>query len=301
MGKTVLVYYTPKETRDVEEGVTYRHYTEFDVAQRFKTLILWRLYGTAPVVNTPLHAERILIDMHDNLPAHYLAIKKTLTVQECPVTLMLKSRYHKEQYLETVGNDDADTRIIMNGVNMSVFQTEQLEPRNPYRLCYCSDYRRGLVHILELLWPYIVQLEPRAELHLYYGIKDQEYKPLFDKALLSSTGVCDHGRQSLEMIAREKHISNFNLYITNTIAEIDCISVRESLVAGCIPLLLDYGVFRERDGIHFSTSARVAEIATKIVELMRNMAACDAYREKLKQSPTIVSWTEVAQKWLEKN
>jgi hypothetical protein len=33
-------------------------------------------------------------------------------------------------------------------------------------------------------------------------------------------------------------------------SKIDCITVRESLVAGCIPLLAKHGVFLERDGVH---------------------------------------------------
>ena len=72
----------------------------------------------------------------------------------------------------------------------------------------------------------------------------------------------------MEMIIREKYLSNFHIYITNTDAEIDCISVRESCITGAIPLLSNHGVFVERSGLHFDlleTNQRsYIEIATKI-------------------------------------
>ena len=61
----------------------------------------------------------------------------------------------------------------------------------------------------------------------------------------------DHGRQPMDLIIREKWQSTFHLYITDTQGEIDCISIRESLVAGCVPLLSDFGVFAKREGLKF--------------------------------------------------
>jgi hypothetical protein len=46
-------------------------------------------------------------------------------------------------------------------------------------------------------------------------------------------------------------MSSFQLYVTNTISEIDCISIKESVLAGCIPIISNFGVFEERDGIHY--------------------------------------------------
>ena len=61
----------------------------------------------------------------------------------------------------------------------------------------------------------------------------------------------DHGKQPLDIIIREKQMSSFHLYVTNSFSEIDCISIRESLATGAIPLISNFGVFKERDGIHF--------------------------------------------------
>ena len=61
----------------------------------------------------------------------------------------------------------------------------------------------------------------------------------------------DHGRQSMNMIIREKYLSTFHIYLNNCIGEIDCISIKESLITGCIPIISRFGVFKERHGIQY--------------------------------------------------
>ena len=81
-------------------------------------------------------------------------------------------------------------------------------------------------------------------------IVDEEFKKKMLK-LFAIEGVCEHGAQPVEIIAREKHMSCFELYVSNIINEVDCISIRESVVAGCIPLLANFGIFTEREGYKF--------------------------------------------------
>ena len=114
-------------------------------------------------------------------------------------------------------------------------------------------------------------------------------------------GVMDHGRQPVEVIAREKQKSTFHLYITDCPGEIDCISIRESLVAGCIPLLSNSGVFKNRDGLKFNldrTPENYQSIANGIWNLMKKQDFLEICREKFKKSPTICSWKTVAEEWL---
>ena len=291
------------------DGINFHHFSEFDPTMQYQNLIVWRLYGTLALLNHDIRAVRLLIDMHDNLPAHYDAIHQHLerTLLNNTV-LMFKSHYHKREY-EAVVNSNLSPdqyRIISNGINMEAFSivhADTVESRNPFRLCYCSDYRRGLLSILALLWPIIKIMEPRAELHLYYGLpketdgENQAFKDEFHRVLAKTTGVCDHGRQSIQLVGREKRMSNFHLYITDSIAEIDCISIRESLVAGCIPLLMKTGVFLERDGVHFGTKETVFSIASRIVGLMHDQAQCNDLRSGLRRSPTITTWEQAADDW----
>jgi hypothetical protein len=99
------------------------------------------------------------------------------------------------------------------------------------------------------------------------------------------------------MIVREKYMSSFQLYITNTIAEIDCISIRESLVTGCIPLISNFGVFSEREGIHFNlieNQEEMKNIALNIVKLLKDQKQLNILREVFKNSKTILDWANIA-------
>ena len=131
-------------------------------------------------------------------------------------------------------------------------------------------------------------------------VQDQKFREHM-QLLLSQPGVMDHGRQPMDLIIREKWQSNFHLYITDTIGEIDCISIRESLVAGCIPLLSDFGVFAERDGLKFKldkTPENYTSIAQGIINILKKPDFIEMCRNKFKESPTITSWKQTAEEWL---
>jgi hypothetical protein len=84
------------------------------------------------------------------------------------------------------------------------------------------------------------------------------------------------------------------MYITETPSEIDCISIRESLVCGCIPLITKFGVFAERDGLKFNMDFGFESIANGILEIMKKPEFLNMTRENFKNSKTILSWKEVA-------
>jgi hypothetical protein len=134
------------------------------------------------------------------------------------------------------------------------------------------------------------------------NIRDDKVKEHLVK-ILAQPGVMDHGRQPVDIIAREKHLSSYQLYVTNTPIEIDCICIRESLATGCIPILSNYGVFKDRDGVHFDLDNRdpkcYQQIGFKIVQLMKQNDKLSGYREQIKQSKLLVNWEEIGDMWLE--
>jgi hypothetical protein len=145
-------------------------------------------------------------------------------------------------------------------------------------------------------------MEPRAELHVYYGMEhltDENFKRLM-VTLLASPGVMDHGRQALDIIIREKYMSSFHLYPTNT-SEIDCISVKESLVTGAIPIISTSSIFKERDGVHVeiddSNQMSYVNVALNVLELIKS-PNLDSLRNKLKESKTLIGWRDISMIWL---
>lgn len=305
--KSVCVY-TTVEKDCIVNGVYYKQWKSFPYGSKFKTLIAWRVLGIIYLAPFTIKADKIFADLHDN---NYVSLQNVL--QQYPSfhldKIFYKSKYHYESHVEhpTSILKSIPHVIIPNGIRMEVFKNQLKEPnvRNLYRFCYCSCYTRGLQHILENIWPVIYKFEPRSELHVYYGmdmITNKEWKQHM-KQLLAQPGVMDHGRQSAEIIAREKRLSMFQLYITNTIKEIDCISIRESIVSGCIPLLSNFGVFKERDGIHFELIDGNLEcyknIAFKILNLLKNADKLQSVQQLLYQSKWIFDWNVVSEKWLD--
>lgn len=110
----------------------------------------------------------------------------------------------------------------------------------------------------------------------------------------------DHERQSMDLVIREKWMSSFQLYTSLSQAEIDCISIRESLVTGCIPILSDFGVFKYREGIHIKNiSSPLLIIVETIIQIMYNTEETEQMRLKFRDSPTITSWDDIANSWME--
>ena len=92
--------------------------------------------------------------------------------------------------------------------------------------------------------------------------------------------------------------------MNNSVAEIDCISIRESLVTGCIPVLSTFGVFKERNGLQFnwdpSNDTLCKMIAMDLVAKMNDNKFMISAREQLMKSETIIGWDTVAKDWLKK-
>jgi len=306
LGKNVAVYgMVPEATI---EGVDYIDWKKFPFNEYHDTVILWRTYGSVCGLPFPLKAKHVWLDLHDgNFPKELMEM--WFRYNQKITKVFFKSNFHKELFEKYLRLKLDLTRytIIPNGVCIEEFsQNKDLVQRNPYRFTYCSCYTRGLFPILKFIWPIIKQLEPRAELHLYYGmdlIKDEEFKKAITP-LLASKGVMDHGRQPLEIIVREKYMSNFHIYLSNSEAEIDCISIKESLVAGAIPLISTFGIFNDREGIKFDLSDTspdsFAKIASTIIQIMKD-PKLDVFRETLKKSSTIILWTDIAAKWIQES
>lgn len=299
-GKKVLVYSNSSWTGNLD-GVEYKKSEEFRFWDKFKTLIFWRMFGAYPYLSLDLKADKIIVDIHDGLDRGEFYIKHNFKIN----ALMIKSEYHLNEIEKYNGQKKLSNAVVIpNGLRIQEFSGSFKESRNPFRLCYCSCYTRGLQRILNNIWPIIYELEPRAELHVYYGmnlITDETFREEM-RLLLSQPGVMDHGRQPINIISREKHMATFHFYYSDSQSESDCITIRESLIAGCIPIISDTVVFKYRDGIHLKMLPNIPEfnkqIAETIVELMRNEKLQQNLQQQLSKSPTIISWEQCAEQWL---
>jgi glycosyltransferase involved in cell wall biosynthesis len=302
LGKKVAVYGNIPAMN--YQGVDYFDWKTFPFDHEYSTVILWRAYGLLCAGPFPLKSDRIWLDLHDGeyikqfMEAWFRYSSKIHKV-------FFKSSIQKSLFEKTLRVNVKNDVILQNGVRIHEFSENSSKlQRNPYRFCYTSCYTKGLIQILTYVWPVIFRAEPRAEFHIYYGmehIQDEQVKGLL-KQLLSLPGVMDHGRQTVDLICREKYLSSFHLYISESNAEVDSITIKESILTGTIPLLSTHGIFKERDGIHFEvhneTPITYTEAALKIVELIKN-PNLEAFRQQLKTSKSIVPWRDIARQWLD--
>ncbi len=312
-GKSVIVFANVKKEGNYN-GVEYKSWKKFPFSRKIKNLIIWRMFGIKTIMNYDYKFDRGFIDFHDN----FVNFENIGDNEYSPINnlfkkvnkLMFKSNYHLECFLKLKKFDVRTEQLFvcMNGLRMKEFMEPDFKNENiqrqPFRFCYCSCYTRGLEFLLDRIWPMIVHNEPRAELHVYYGIdsiNDENYKNKL-RSLLSTKGVMDHGRQPLEIIVREKHLSTFNLYLNNSLAEIDCITIRESIAAGCIPILSNFGVYLERDGLKYDYDPAdisiCKSISFDILKRMGNGKLIEFLRKKFLNSKTIISWSDISEFWM---
>jgi hypothetical protein len=302
-GRAVVVYGTVKEC--IKDGVEYRSIFKLNLADQFENVIFWRSNGIRllPLIQ----AKRRLVDLHDSWdPRTYVPESQLLALTDY---CMVKSEYHRGLYDYI---PDSKIKIIMNGVQVDLFnkviRTVPESDRLPHRCIYASTYERGLEQILQYTWPKIRAAIPDATFDIYYGMNRIAKTPLGIKLtkLFQQPGVKEHGRISLEQVAEEKAKSAIHLYVSTSPTEIDCISVRESLLCGSVPVLGNDYVFNERDGIHIKGSTKNPGQATTyrnaartVVRYLKDQNALASKRAELRKSDTIVSWEQVAEKWMD--
>jgi glycosyltransferase involved in cell wall biosynthesis len=305
-GRRVAVYGFFPFVEKTIDGVQYVHSAALHLHQTFDVLILWRIYGAWPVLNSDkkVSANVILLDLHDPIEAGNRSFHETLTRfrgRYPEARYMFKSKTHERGYSRLL-SDAAVRSVIPNGVRNVFREADSKTPRIPFRFCYCSAYERGLVSILTNVWPHIVKEEPIAELHVYYGCRDEDVMRSVREATEATSNVMHHGRRGVREIVHEKRLSTFHLYPTNVPAETDCISLKESCAIGCIPVAVCRGLFSERDAFFVDGDPDTAEggmaIARQILDLARDASEIEKVRERLQTSDTICSWSDVARTWI---
>lgn len=281
---------------DESKRVVYKNFGNFSCNSEHRLLILWRNYGIFPLMLYNVKSKKVVFDVHDNIKVPEVDYDKLTGI-------IVRSQFHKKCMIEKNKHISKNTKyfIIPNGVRTENFSIVKDTDRDLYRFCWCSCYTRGLQQILMWLFPILKKLEPRVSLHVYYGmdqVKNEEFKKMMNQ-YLSQPGVFDHGRQNIEKIVEEKQKSTFHLYFAKTNAETDCISIRESACAGCIPILSKYGVFLERNGIHLdgdtNNPQQMYEVAHQIAHLFKKPEVIKKISEDLRNKE--MNWDSISQMW----
>ena len=299
MGKKVAVY--GKLTKEIiHNGIHFIDWKTFPFHQQHSVVILWRMAGINCGLPFKIKTKKLFVDYHDN---NFVFRHSYLPYTNRIDRIFFKSDFHKEFYENhfKLKLEPEQFTIIPNGLRVSDFSVNPGVTREPFRFCYCSCYTRGLVELLQYVWPVIFHHFPQAELHTYYGMDQVDPQTRQQMmTLLGQPGVMDHGRRPMNEIILEKWRSTYHLYITECVGEIDCISIRESLVTGCIPLISKSNVFEKREGLHFElerTPEGYQRIAGGICNLLTKPEFIEMCKQRFKTSSTVVNWKTIAEQW----
>ena len=142
-----------------------------------------------------------------------------------------------------------------------------------------------------------------AELHIYYGMEllPEQFKNNL-LPLLEQEGVFEHGRISQDELLEKKLESSIHYYI-GCLLETDCITVKEAVCAGCIPVVNNFNVFKEREyclkinggPLEEETHTKAAKTIIKLMKDDNYFKEVHEYVQKKKSS--LESWEQTAKKW----
>lgn len=285
------------------DGVEYLSTRKFSTRDTYNILVLWRAGIT---VLNKVKAKKLFVDLHDNpneavnfiLNSHLQKINKIFVRSSVHKDLLDISLHPKVECLE-------------NGVDKEMIHIARVpeDEWNKYRIIYASSYDRGLFQMLEHGFPRIKKEIPEAELHVYYGMDLlPKHQISIIKTLLDQPGVFDHGKVNQEYLASERWRSGIHYYVGG-FEETDCITVKESVCCGCIPVLGSSKIFKQREYLRefvvaeengYSVEAQLKAVE-RIVELYKNEDLFDRLREKvskLGETDAIPSWNDIGKKWL---
>jgi len=290
---TVYAFVPPQDLN----GVSYKWMDTFNCDDTYDILILCRERMLQVLNGRRPKARIVLSDLHDDACS-----EETSNFVTYIHRFMFKSKYHLSRFNHLSLSNDKYF-ICPNGLQLQNFIPPN-EPRDPLRFCYTSSYDRGLEQLLQWSWPNIYKQFPSSTLHVYYGlglwINNEEKSRI--TALMEQPGIVHHGRVSNVEVIAEKYKSSMHLYPCHASTEIDCINIRESALAGCIPVLSDQNVCIERDGVHVSGNPIEKEFhdmyAETVISLIRDPDRQDELRKKFKLSPLLFGWEYVADQWM---
>lgn len=271
LGREVSIYLAPSADEPSSwsgpeghhwRGVRIVDVRHFHPRDTFGVLIIWR---SAELLDLPLRARVLLLDLHDVPEEEELTdlrmrrleggglpgggpVQRGIVVRSPFHGQLLPSRVHARVAVRVVCNG-FDPSLVPRGVGVrAVSDTQHRQPV----VIYASAYDRGLEHMVRYGWPAILAQVPEAELHVYYGWQShkavrgegraQAERERIDSLLASARSVKIFGRVGQRTLLQAKREAVVHYYV-GTWPEVDCISVRESAAAGCIPVTSTAGVF----------------------------------------------------------
>ncbi len=297
MGYQVTIYSPCGDKPGIYDGVEYKNYYLFNPLDTFDILIIFQHPYLLPL---PIKARKVYFEWQDIVGEDRIYPLEKLKRFDL---IFAKSKYQRNlmPFIE-----DNKFVIATNGIDPNIAELSNTK-KEPYKLIYASRYYRGLEDMLTYGWPIIKKEIPEAELHIYYGFVFREMHPSQAQwrekmlQLMAQDGVFEHGLIGQDQLILEKASASIHYYAC-TYPEIDCISVRESAMVGCVPVTTDFAVMSEKNYCvkisgEPSSQETQEKVAHKIVELLKNPQELELIRQQFIENVKHETWSNVAKVW----
>lgn len=308
LGNKVTVYNRCEDDAGEYEGVMYRDYLEYD-QQECDVFIAWRNitpWKMAKNYKVGYHWLHDTTAEKDVMQALSLGAKK----------VMVLSKWHRRLYPNIKNEEIFLTR---NGVNLADF--DQTVERVPHSLFWGSSYDRGLVDLLQDIWPKVKLAVPDATLRVAYGYQTmakilgedsrqfKDFKANLDE-LMEQEGITHLGRISHKEVAKEMLQADVWAYPTWW-PEISCITAMKSQIGGAIPVVIptaavaetvqwglrtDRGYYMGLDGSTIMPHGVMEQFSELLIAVLNGDKTVDR-EEMMRWAREHYSWEGVAREW----
>jgi glycosyltransferase involved in cell wall biosynthesis len=219
-------------------------------------------------------------------------------------TYVVKSRWQADQVNEATGFPLEKMVVIHNGVP-DLFFVPSPEGRQPARIVYTSQARRGLSVLLEL-FPTIRAAVPDAELHVFGYDQANGAGPVAPSAGVVMPGVVIRGAVDKRQLAAELHQAAVYAYPC-TFNETFCTSVAEGQAAGLPVVATARAALTERvdhgqDGYLVAGPAAEPRARQAFVDAVVRLLRDDSLQRRMGEQAAVkarqcYSWDAVALQW----
>lgn len=277
--------------------VIYLPYHQVRTDVLYNILICWR---TAAIHTLDkIHARRVIADFHDPIVSSPMNYSNNINYY------MVKSEFHQRQLLPLLDPLLHNlVKIVPNGLDREFIDhplSTTLTTRTTNKILYASSYVRGLTTLITKVMPLIWDRGHRVEVHIYYGRallteqQNREFDTLFNHPL-----VKEHGRVNRRELFRIRESFRVHCY-PDCHSETDCLSVKESILAGCVPVVSKNCVFTtdERQYVQRIDQGDHRAMAEEVLKLLHDDQYFQNVQQRLHQKATeqVLDWDRVVQLW----
>lgn len=296
MNFRVLVYAGVKEPVNLGE-VIFLPYQQIQSDVLHNILVCWR-YGAVYALDK-VHARRVIADFHDCF------VDRPMVYGNVINRYMVKSEFHRRQLLPLLDPLLHNlVKVVPNGLEREFIDhplNTALAARAPDKVLYASSYVRGLTTLIREVMPLIWDRGHRVEVHIYYGraLLTEQQNREFD-ALFNHPLVKEHGRVSRRELFRLRESFRVHCY-PDCDFETDCLSVKESILAGCVPVVSKNCVFAtdERQYAQRIERGDHRAMAEEVLKLLHDDQYFREVQRRLHQraKEQVLDWDQVAKLW----